>query len=227
MVRHLADALPVTIDSAGQLGTGGATNLTLSGALNFGATTRQMLNLFSTQYAIGVQDFTVYQRSSDHFAWYQGGTHNTTVLTPGGTGVTLMTLTTSPPPVSLPAATGTVRAQAFTVTSDRNAKEAFAAVDGTKVLAALVRMPLQSWKYRNEEKVRHIGPTAQDFRAAFSIGYDDKTIATVDADGVALAAIQGLHQLLTEKNAEIEKQAGRIGALEEMLAKIQSRLGMR
>ena len=40
--------------------------------------------------------------------------------------------------------------------------------------------------------VRHIGPVAQDFRAAFDLGADDKTIATVDADGVALAAIQGL-----------------------------------
>jgi hypothetical protein len=33
---------------------------------------------------------------------------------------------------------------------------------------------------------------AQDFHAAFQVGDDDKHIATVDADGVALAAIQGL-----------------------------------
>jgi trimeric autotransporter adhesin len=32
---------------------------------------------------------------------------------------------------------------------------------------------------------------AQDFHAAFDLGTDERHIATVDADGVALAAIQG------------------------------------
>jgi hypothetical protein len=36
-----------------------------------------------------------------------------------------------------------------------------------------------------------MGPTAQDFRAAFGLGPNDTTISVVDADGVALAAIQG------------------------------------
>lgn len=119
-------------------------------------------------------------------------------------------------------------AQVFTLTSDRNVKEAFAAVDGAKILAALVRMPMRSRKYRNEEKVRHIGSTAQDFRAAFGVGYDDKTIATVDADGVAMAAIQGLNakvgRQLAAKNAEINTLRGEVAALrravEVMMAQI-------
>jgi hypothetical protein len=37
---------------------------------------------------------------------------------------------------------------------------------------------------------------AQDFQSAFGLGTDDKSIGTVDADGVALAAIQGLNQKL-------------------------------
>ena len=37
---------------------------------------------------------------------------------------------------------------------------------------------------------------AQDFYAAFAVGADDKHISTVDADGVALAAIQGLNEKL-------------------------------
>ena len=226
----VADALPVTIDSAGQLGTGGFNNLTLSGSLNFGNVTRQMLNLWvtgATQYAIGVQDLTFYQRTSGHFAWYDGGTHSNTILTPGVGGTTLMTLTQSPPPGGLAATTGTVRAQVFTVASDRNVKEAFAAVDGAKILAALVRMPMQSWKYRNEEKVRHIGPTAQDFRAAFGVGYDDKTIATVDADGVAMAAIQGLNAKVGEQLAVIKKQSTRLESLERELREIKAMLGVK
>ena len=226
----VADALPVTIDRAGQLGTGGFNNLTLSGSLNFGNVTRQMLNLWvtgATQYAIGVQDLTFYQRTSGHFAWYDGGTHSNTILTPGVGGTTLMTLTQSPPPGGLAATTGTVRAQVFTVASDRNVKEAFAAVDGAKILAALVRMPMQSWKYRNEEKVRHIGPTAQDFRAAFGVGYDDKTIATVDADGVAMAAIQGLNAKVGEQLAVIKKQSTRLESLERELREIKALLGVK
>ena len=45
---------------------------------------------------------------------------------------------------------------------------------------------------------------AQDFYAAFNVGPDDKHIATVDADGVTLAAIQGLNQKLEEKDAELQ-----------------------
>jgi hypothetical protein len=34
----------------------------------------------------------------------------------------------------------------------------------------------------------------RDFAAAFGVGENDTTISTVDADGVALAAVQGLYQ---------------------------------
>ena len=47
---------------------------------------------------------------------------------------------------------------------------------------------------------------AQDFRAAFGLGTDDKHIATVDADGVALAAIQGLNQKLEAQNRALETE---------------------
>ncbi|MBL0121886.1 MAG: tail fiber domain-containing protein [Betaproteobacteria bacterium] len=195
--------------------------------LDFGSTTRQMLNLWGpSSYGIGVQSDTLYQRSEGNFAWYQGGTHSDTVFAPGAAGVALMTLTVGLP-TSLPAVSGVARAQTFTSTSDRATKEAFELVDGAKVLAALVKMPLQSWKYRNEEKIRHIGPTAQDFRAAFGVGYDDKTIATVDADGVAMAAIQGLHQLMKEKDSTIAGQAARISGLEFELQRIKAALGLK
>jgi hypothetical protein len=48
-----------------------------------------------------------------------------------------------------------------------------------------------------------MGPMAQDFYAAFGLGLGDTTIDTVDADGVALASIQGLHTLIEEKDARI------------------------
>jgi hypothetical protein len=56
---------------------------------------------------------------------------------------------------------------------------------------------------------------AQDFRAAFGLGEDDKHIATVDADGVALAAIQGLNQKLERENAELKARLERLERLLE------------
>jgi trimeric autotransporter adhesin len=88
--------------------------------------------------------------------------------------------------------------------SDRGMKENFAPVNADELLRRLVRVPIDTWNYKAQPRtIRHIGPTAQDFRAAFSVGEDDRHITTVDADGVALAAIQGLYAMLQEKDAEI------------------------
>ncbi|HEX6795900.1 MAG TPA: hypothetical protein VF304_18830 [Casimicrobiaceae bacterium] len=40
----------------------------------------------------------------------------------------------------------------------------------------------------------------------FGFGSNDTTIATGDESGVALAAVQGLHQLMREKDAKIDAQ---------------------
>jgi len=72
-------------------------------------------------------------------------------------------------------------------------------------------MPITRWSCKSQGKtVRHIGPVAQDFKAAFGVGENDTTITTVDADGVAFAAIQGLNQLSQEKDRKIATQGARI-----------------
>ena len=45
---------------------------------------------------------------------------------------------------------------------------------------------------------------AQDFFSTFKLGEGDKTIATIDPDGVALAAIQGLNEELKDRDAKID-----------------------
>lgn len=116
-------------------------------------------------------------------------------------------------------------AGSWSTLSDRNAKRNFAAVQPTEILDRLVSLPIQTWNYSSQgDEIRHIGPVAQDFHAAFSVGEDSRHIATVDADGVALAAIQGLHQLLATKDARItalEKKALRVDALEKDLAELK------
>jgi hypothetical protein len=110
-------------------------------------------------------------------------------------------------------ATGTI-----TPNSDRNLKTDFAAVDATAVLDRVARLPIQQWRFKAEpEGVKHFGPMAQDFRAAFGLGEIPTAIATVDADGVALAAIQGLNQKLEQKETEITELKARLQRLEQLV----------
>jgi hypothetical protein len=92
----------------------------------------------------------------------------------------------------------------WTNASDRRTKENVTPVDGQEVLARLAEMPISTWNYKvDAPSVRHMGPMAQDFYAAFGLGSDDTAIATVDTDGVALAAIQELHQIVQEQQDQI------------------------
>lgn len=101
--------------------------------------------------------------------------------------------------VSLPAGSGS-----WESLSDRAAKADFEPVDPAWVLEQVAQLPVERWRYRAEaDAVRHVGPTAQDFHSAFGLGSSDRTIAAVDADGVALAAIQALYRLVQEQQAEI------------------------
>ena len=63
---------------------------------------------------------------------------------------------------------------------------------------------------------------AQDFHAAFGLGYDDKTIATADSDGVMYAAIQGLVEELTERDKTIEELKATSAEIEILKAELQA-----
>ncbi len=62
----------------------GDLKLTLTGSLDFGILTRQMINLWQVNYGIGVQNSTQYFRTGKNFAWYKGGAHTDTELDSGG-----------------------------------------------------------------------------------------------------------------------------------------------
>ena len=105
--------------------------------------------------------------------------------------------------------------------SDRNAKENFAPVDCRDVLEKVAALPITLWNFKQEKGVQHLGPVAQDFHAVFGLGADDKHIATVDADGVALAAIQGLNEKVESGK---QKAESRIEKLEAENAELKERL---
>lgn len=103
-------------------------------------------------------------------------------------------------------------AAGWVCSSDRNLKTNFVDVDGRDVLAKLEEVPIQRWTAKDVEGApAHMGPMAQDFFAAFGLGDSDKSISTIDLDGVSLAAIKGLHTITKEQEA-------RIAALEARLA---------
>ena len=108
--------------------------------------------------------------------------------------------------------------------SDRNTKKNFQPVNTEAVLDKLAAVPVQQWNYAWEEDNRtpHLGPMAQDFKQAFYPGEDDKVITTLEFDGVALAAIQGLNQKL---EAQLKAKDSEIKALTERQEKLEKLLG--
>jgi hypothetical protein len=137
---------------------------------------------------------------------------------------------------------------AWSQVSDRNKKHDLHSVDARDVLQRVVAMPITTWKYNSEVSgARHMGPMAQDFYAAFGLGDDDRHVTSIDEDGVAFAAIQGLHAEVVERdrtikeltdraaeltkvNASLEKANAeanrRVASLEQRLAQIEAQLGL-
>jgi hypothetical protein len=93
--------------------------------------------------------------------------------------------------------------------SDSNVKTDIVPLDDGSVSAKVAALPLSTWQYKSERGVRHVGPMAQDFYAAFGVGEDDRHITSIDEDGVALAAIKALNRKmagLQEENARLRSR---------------------
>jgi len=77
-------------------------------------------------------------------------------------------------------------------------------VDGQELLEKLAALPISTWNYKKDPpSVRHLGPMAQDFAAAFGLGDSDTTINMVDANGVVMVAIQALYRRVKALEAEV------------------------
>ena len=121
-------------------------------------------------------------------------------------------------------------ATSWSTISDRNAKKNFQPVDTVAVLDKLAAIPVRQWNYKWETDTAtpNIGPMAQDFKAAFYPGRDDKSISTLEFDGVELAAIQGLNEKLEDRSrkseAGIQKAESQIEELKTENADLKARL---
>ncbi len=118
---------------------------------------------------------------------------------------------------------GNVTANGVLLTSDRNLKKNFSSVNSLSILEKVARLPISSWNYKTDaNSLRHIGPMAQDFHATFGLnGTDNKHISSIDEQGVALAAIQGLNLKLEQRNAKIKQLESQLASFEARLATLE------
>ncbi len=193
--------------SGAYLSGSGAATLTFSDALNDAG---KSWVLFDAYYGAGNFGIARYDPALGGFP-----SDRNIVITPAGN----VGIGKADPATKLDVA-GEVTCVAVNLTSDRNAKEDFKPVSSREVLAKVAALPITEWQYKKQSDARHIGPMAQDFHAAFGTGRDDKHIASVDADGVALAAIQGLNEKLEEKSAEVESLKQSVAELKELVKQL-------
>lgn len=122
-----------------------------------------------------------------------------------------------------------VYAPSLHTTSARAAKSNVEHVDPKTVLDGVTSLDVHSWEFTDRDDGRHIGPMAEDFHDTFELGSAEDSIPTVDADGVAFAAIQGLAQELDGKNDRIraletenEQLRDRLAALEDRVTDVEA-----
>lgn len=89
--------------------------------------------------------------------------------------------------------------------SSRSFKHDFESIDKQDILTKLCKLDITEWAYKSVDEGKHIGPMAEDFYEVFGLGHDKKYITTTDADGVVIAAVQGLYDLVRNQDKKIEQ----------------------
>jgi hypothetical protein len=95
----------------------------------------------------------------------------------------------------------------WSTASSRTAKRNIEPVEPQNALDGVNSMEISTWEYRDGDDggagTVHIGPMAEDFHEAFDVGRSDKHINSINADGVALAAIEGVSEELGQRDERI------------------------
>ena len=114
------------------------------GILSFVSRARQMINLYGSNYGIGVQSFTAYFRSAGGFQFYRGGVHNDGEGNPGG-GIALLTIKPNgqvgigePNPSTKLDVAGDIKATNMTATGNMTASGIVTADGGFKTAGEVV-----------------------------------------------------------------------------------------
>ena len=108
--------------------------------------------------------------------------------------------------------------------SDRNKKKNINEVDPQLILEKVSELPIATWQYKSQaDEIVHMGPMAQDFRAAFGLGINDITISDTDVAGVALASIKALKSELDQRDIDMQQLQETNNQLEQRLYNLEAR----
>ncbi len=110
----------------------------------------------------------------------------------------------------------------LTENSNVHAKQDFQPVDPNAVLERLAALEVTTWSFKRDPTVRHMGPTAQDFRASFGLGEFEDKLAPVDVRGVTLAAVQALYQQLQNQAEQLDALRAENATLVERLTALET-----
>ena len=102
--------------------------------------------------------------------------------------------------------------------SSKTLKTDFLPVNHHSILKKLAALNIEEWVYKDQPGTVHIGPVAEDFYARF--GYGSSTeIYTIDADGIALAAIKALYEENVQQQKKLDQLENEIASLKKLLIK--------
>ncbi|HVG44458.1 MAG TPA: tail fiber domain-containing protein [Longimicrobium sp.] len=119
----------------------------------------------------------------------------------------------------------TVAVPSWTCASSRTLKENYLSVDGEDVLTRLRALPITTWTMiGGDRNVRHLGPVAEDFYAAYGLGLGETTIGLGDIDGVNLAAAKALEARTAELRRELDARTAEVAALRGELAELRAQV---
>ncbi len=219
----------------GYIGGGGYNAASGEGAIVDGGFNSTATGTFATipggyvNSAGGTYSFAAGARASaaqtGTFVWSDGSDGDTILtssrayqfLARASGGVTFWTNAASTVGATLAPGSGT-----WASASDRHMKTDIAQIDDAKVLDKVAALPISRWSYKSERGVRHVGPMAQDFYAAFGVGEDDKHITSIDEDGVALSAIKALHAENARLRARLAAESRHDRRVDRELAQLRA-----
>ena len=113
--------------------------------------------------------------------------------------------------------------------SDSTKKERLLPINHTELLRKINGIRLSTWNYKGQHTIRHYGPMAQDFYAAF--GHDglgqvgcDTLIYSHDFAGVTFAGVQALIRENEKLKAETQRLASQLADYQARLELIEKAL---
>ncbi len=217
-----------TPTSGAALTVNGNVSVPSPGAIAFGNTTRQMLNLWGPNaYGIGVQNSRLYFRTgfTGGFSWFEGGVHDNAIDGPGVGGTLRMRLDN----------TGQLQTTTGTISTLSDARLKDQVVDYTRALDQINALRPVRFHYRDAGKAAfqaegmHLGFIAQEVEQVFpewvSQGEDGYLMLSLRGfEAVAVRGIQELsaeNSLLSEKNSVLQS---RLEQLQTQNASFEARL---